>query len=302
MSLISPNSSRIFEETIMNADLDIKPRENYVLGFTPTQGFYKIYYVEWGNPTSDKVVLCVHGLSRNGRDFDYLARELVQYGYRVVCPDLPGRGKSDWHDNPENYNSTQYANDLLCLIARLNVGKLDWIGTSMGGAIGMTLSSFPKSPIRKLVMNDVGPFIPGTSLQKIAQYLSVVPTFKKERSARQYLQQLLAPFGPLTPEQFDHMATHSFFTNEQGHLQLTFDPNILTSFKTEDVDLWGFWHNVDIPVLLLRGSESTVLTLEIAERMTLKQQVKLFQFTGIGHAPALMDQEQIDIIVQWLVG
>lgn len=279
--------------------MTIEARESYVLGIT-MDGYHKISYVEWGDPNSEKVVMCVHGMSRNGRDFDYLAKELVKIGYRVVCPDLPGRGRSDWHKNPENYNTPKNIQEMLTLIARLNIEKLDWIGTSMGGIIGMILSAYPNSPIQKLVMNDVGPFIPAKPLQKIIKYLSLTPTFSAKNKAQRYLQQLLTPFGPLRDEHLDHLVEHGYFINLEGKLQLSYDPQILSPVKAIDVNLWYMWETVNIPVLVLRGADSEILTLDILDRMLQKENVSAIEFLDVAHAPALMEQNQIDFIINWL--
>lgn len=279
--------------------MTLSPRENYILGLT-TDGFHKINYVEWGDPQSEKVVMCVHGMSRNGRDFDYLAKELVAYGYRVICPDLPGRGRSDWHKNPENYNTLKNIQELLALIARLNVEKLDWIGTSLGGMIGMILASYSDSPIQKLIMNDVGPFIPAKPIQRIIKYLSLNPTFKTQKEAKRYLQQLLAPFGTLEEEHMDHLVDHAYFTNLHGQLQLSYDPKILNPVKSVDVDLWYLWETITIPVFILRGADSEVLTHKILNQMLKKEKVEAIEFPNVAHAPALMSSEQIKPIVDWL--
>lgn len=280
-----------------------------VLDFT-TDGVHKISYVEWGDSQSKKVVLCVHGMSRNGRDFDYLAKELVVHGYRVICPDLPGSGRSDWHKNSDNYNILKNVQVLRALTARLNIEKLDWIGTSLGGMIGMILASSSDNPIQKLIMNDVGSLLPVKPVQRIIKYLSLSPTFNTQKEAKKYLQHLLSPCGPLEEEHIDHMVKHSFFSNLNGQLQLAYDPQILSPVtydsqnlspdKSVDVDLWHLWETITIPVFVLRGANSEVLTKKILDQMLEKEQVSALEFPNVGHAPALMSSEQINPIIQWL--
>lgn len=277
----------------------MKPRHKYIKCLA-SSGFHDIHYVEWGPPQSDKTAICVHGFSRNGRDFDYLAKDLAEKGYRVICPDMPGRNKSDWQPNLADYNVPRHMSEMMMLIARLDVESIDWIGTSMGGIIGMGLASFENTPIRNLVINDVGPFIPAPPLSRIKQYLSLMPEFKTYESARKYLQQLLQPFGISTAEQLDHMAQHSFNKNEYGHYVLNYDPKIVDCFKDEETDLWYIWETITCPTLVLRGADSEVLTKDTVEKMLERDTVDFTQFSGAAHAPALMDQEQIDTIVNWL--
>lgn len=284
---MSPNSS------------SLHPTQHFFLGIT-LNGFHEIHYVEWGDPTSSKVALCVHGMSRNARDFDYLAKKLVEQGYRVVCPDLPGRGKSHWHTNPQHYNTPQHIQEMMSLLARVNVESVDWIGTSMGGIIGLVLASYPKSPIRKLILNDIGPYIPAAPLNRIVQYLNLAPTFKNKTSARKYLRQLLSTFGSLKDEHMDHLMEHSYFTSHDGKIQLAYDPQILTNITSDDVDLWHMWESIDCPVLILRGEQSEILSPEIAQRMLLKENVHMVEFPDVAHAPSLMDDEQLRLIGEWL--
>lgn len=276
------------------------PRHHTYLGFT-TSGYHNIHYVEWGESDNPNAVICVHGMSRNCRDFDYLAEQLVEHGMRVICPDMPGRGQSDWLKNPEDYNFPKMVGDLMSLIAHSGVKEMSWIGTSMGGLLGMVLASAANPPIKRLVLNDVGPYITSEPLRRILMYLSLTPTFSNHSSAKKFLSQLLSPFGPLTDEQLDHFTTHSFFTNDEDKLQLAFDSNTLKTFATDDVDLWPMWHQVQCPTLVIRGSTSEVLTRETAYTMCEKPGVTMIEFPGIGHAPALVSQEQIDAIVNWLI-
>lgn len=285
----------------MSTSFHTIPREGDVLGLA-THGYHKIHYLEWGDPQSEKVVLCLHGFSRNGRDFDYLAQDLAHIGYRVICPDMPGRGKSDWLVNPLDYNYPKHVTEVLTLLARLNVEKIDIVGTSMGGIMGMVMASFPESPLKRVVMNDVGPFIPSGPQQRIREYLGLYPLFNSKEKARSYLKQLLLPFGPYTPEQIDNAMENSYFVNKEGLYQLSYDSNILVNFKGEDADLWSMWDKVELPILLIRGEKSELLTLNCVDRMMEKENVSFVEFPNIGHAPALNSPDQIKTIVNWLEG
>ncbi|AIK95881.1 alpha/beta fold hydrolase [Candidatus Odyssella acanthamoebae] len=263
-------------------------------------GFHNIHYTEWGNPISDKVAICVHGFSRNGRDFDYLAKALVGIGYRVICPDMPGRGKSDWHRNLSDYNIYKHMNELVELIARLNVDRVDWIGTSMGGIIGMGLASFENTPIRNLILNDIGPFIPAPPLARIKQYLGLMPTFKTRETAQNFLRQLLLPFGRMSQDQLNHMTDYSFIENENNELVLSYDPKIVDCFDVKETDLWYVWETIAAPILVIRGAESEVLSKDTVNKMLEREDVKYAEFQEVAHAPALMAEDQIETIIRWL--
>ncbi len=175
-------------------------RDGYILGLSQN-GFHRIAYVEWGNPRSEHVVVCAHGLSRQGRDFDVIASVLASQGWRVICPDLVGRGRSDWLSDPEDYTLPQYAMDLSALIARLDVASVDWIGTSLGGLIGMVIAGQPQSPIRRLVINDIGPFLPWQALHRLAGAVREAPrTFDSMDAATAHYRRVLAPFGHLSED------------------------------------------------------------------------------------------------------
>ncbi len=277
----------------------MKPRHK-VIKCLASSGFHNIHYVEWGPAKSDKTVVCVHGFSRNGRDFDYLAQDLAAKGYRVICPDMPGRNKSDWQPNLADYSVPHHMSEMMVLLARIDEEEVDWIGTSMGGIIGMGLASFENTPIRNLVINDIGPFIPSPPLSRIKQYLSLLPEFKTFDSAKKYLRQLLQPFGISTQEQLDHMADHSFYKNEYGNYVLNYDPKIVDCFQEEETDLWYVWETITRPTLVIRGVDSEVLTKDTVEKMLERDQVDFVQFSGAAHAPALMNQDQIDTVVNWL--
>lgn len=279
--------------------MTITPRE-LSINCLATDDFHKVNYLDWGNPDSKKIAFCVHGVSRNGRDFDYLAKSLVSQGYRVICPDMPGRGKSEWLPLAMDYNMPFLASLMTIFINLYPSDELLWVGTSMGGILGMVMASRARTPIKKLILNDIGPSIDGESLKRILHYLKVMPTFKTREQAKFFLSQILAPFGIKNEADLNHMTTHSFFINQQGEHQLAYDPNILTTFQTESTEIWPYWDPIQCPTLVIRGQLSTILSSETAAKMAEKPNVCLIEFPDIGHAPALMDDAQIQAIYDWV--
>ena len=267
-------------------------------------GFHRVAYSEWGGPDNRSVLMCVHGLTRNGRDFDFLAAALEDR-YRVVCPDVAGRGRSDWLGNPEDYNNPQYVADMAALIARLGVDSVDWLGTSMGGLMGMMMAAMLGAPIRRLVLNDVGPWIPKSALERIGGYVGLDPHFDDMAGVEAYHRDVHASFGPLTDAQWAHLAVHNTRQREDGGCGLGYDPAIGEAFRSnpiQDVDLWALWDAVPCPVLVLRGAESDLLTKEVADEMTTRgPKAALVEFEDCGHAPALMAPDQIDAVRRWLL-
>lgn len=268
-------------------------------------GFHRIVYSDWGSPESRRTVVCVHGLTRNGRDFDALAA-VLQDEFRVACPDLPGRGRSHWLPVAEEYRPPVYLSDMAALIARLGSDQVDWIGTSLGGLLGMMLAAQPNNPIRRLVLNDIGAFVGKDALQRIAAYVGADPLFPDLDALERYLREIHAPFGPLTDEQWRHIATHSARPDPAGAgLRLHYDPGLSVPFREgfgADVELWPVWDAIDCPVLILRGQESDILSQETAETMlTRGPSAELVEFPGIGHAPMLMDAGQIDVVRRFLL-
>jgi pimeloyl-ACP methyl ester carboxylesterase len=278
-------------------------REHH-LSFLSLHGFHRLNYYEWGDPANSNVVICVHGLTRNGRDFDDIARALCAE-YRVLCPDVAGRGKSEWLTHKEDYAYPVYCADMAALIARSGAETVDWIGTSMGGLIGMLLAAQPNSPIRKLVMNDVGPFIPKASMERLSSYVGKPVSYDSFEAFEQYIRAISAPFGPLTDAQWHHLAETTARRNDDGRWTTNYDPAIALPFKTPvaNVVLWPFWDQVRSPTLLLRGRQSDLLLSETAREMTMRgPKAKLVEFAGIGHAPMLMEQEQIEVVRGFLLG
>jgi len=266
-------------------------------------GFHRIAYTEWGQASAQPPVICLHGLTRNGRDFDYLARALEGDGRQVLCPDIVGRGKSDWLTNPANYNYTQYLADMTALIARTGAESVDWVGTSMGGHIGMLLAAETNTPIRRLVLNEAGPFIPLIALKRRGAYAGQSPVFADLEGVEKYMREIYAPFGDLSDENWRHLARYGARAMPDNKLSLAWDPAIAQPFLAvnQDVDLWSAYDRIRCPVLLLHGLYSDVLPTTIAQEMTQRgPRAHLVEFPKIGHAPALMDPTQITIIAEFL--
>ena len=278
-------------------------RNSSFLGLGP-HGFHRVAYTEWGEADNPRVLICVHGLTRNSRDFDVLA-EALQGRYRVICPDIVGRGQSQWMSHPSDYGYPQYLADMNALIARVNPGELHWAGTSMGGLIGMMLAGQPNTPIRRLVMNDVGPFIPKAALERLAQYVGRAPAMESLDDVEQYLRVVMAPFGKLTDAQWHHMAEHSSKQSSNGNFLLHYDPAIADVFKgapIQDINLWMFWQGVTCPVFVIRGAESDLLLAETVTQMKAgRSNVTSLEVPNTGHAPALMDDAQVSAVRNFLL-
>ena len=282
-------------------------RSHHYLGLN-ANGFHRLRYTEWGAPDNPRVLICVHGLTRNARDFDALAGALCA-DYRVLCPDVVGRGQSDWLADKAGYNYPQYLQDMTALIARSGADRVDWFGTSMGGLIGMLLAAQPNNPIRRLVMNDIGPFIPQDALQRIGEYVGLAPTFPDLDTMETHIRQVAAPFGPLSDAQWRHLTVHGARQDTTGRYRFAYDPGIAEPFQAlagGDVDLWPFWEQIRCPVLLLRGAETDLLRAQDAELMTQGgpggngPRAERVDFAGIGHAPMLMATDQIAVVQDWL--
>ena len=274
--------------------------ERFVKGLSPS-GFHRLRCFEWGARDAD-VVICVHGLTRNAHDFDRLAHRLADR-YRVVAVDVVGRGGSDWLTDPSHYTYAQYQADMNALLARLDVEQVHWIGTSMGGLIGMMAAAQPGTPIRRLVMNDIGPLIAAEGLQRIASYVGDDPAFDDLVQLEVYLRKVSASFGPLSDAQWRHLAEHGARTRPDGKLGRAYDPAIAQAFKTVkgDIDLWPLWDAVRCPTLVLRGAESDLLRPGDAAEMARRgPKARIVEFPGIGHAPALMAPDQIAVVEDFL--
>lgn len=271
---------------------------------SPT-GLHRMSYLEWGDPDNPKVLVCVHGLTRNGRDFDHLARALAPY-YRVICPDVAGRGQSGRLKDPAAYAIPQYVADMVTLIARLGVDEVHWVGTSMGGLIGTALAGLPDTPITRLVLNDVGPVITGASLRRIGEYLGSDPTWGSFEEAVAYVREVSAPFGKLTEDQWRHLTETSISRRSDGRWGFLYDPAIAAPFKMAfaavDIDLWPLYELVKCPTLAVRGAESDLLRretwLQMAER---GPKAKLAEIADVGHAPMFLSDDQVAVVRDFLL-
>lgn len=273
------------------------------------KGLHRMAYWEWGDPSNDRVLLCVHGLTRQGRDFDTLARAMCG-DYRVVCPDVVGRGESEWLADPMGYGIPSYVADMVTLIARLNPGTLDWVGTSMGGLIGMGVASLSKTPVRRIVLNDVGPRIQASALQRIGSYLGMPVVWPSMEAAAVALRVISAGFGPHTDEQWMALCRPQIKSNGQGGFISRYDPAIAVPFKavTEaaaqagEAALWAAYDRITAPTLLLRGAESDLLTRETANEMAQRgPRARLVEFAGVGHAPTIVQDDQVKVVRDFLM-
>jgi pimeloyl-ACP methyl ester carboxylesterase len=269
-------------------------------------GFHEVAYVEWGPAEADHVVICVHGLTRQGRDFDYLARELASHGRRVICPDLVGRGKSGWLRDPADYTVLQYCADMNALIARTGARRVDWVGTSLGGLIGIVLAGLPDSPIRRLVINDIGPVVPINALQRVGRYVADMPeTFTTFDEAERYLREVLAPFGDVADEHWRHLTRYSVRKDPEQGLYLTLcDPAILQALKAPanpGAHLWAYWDAIDRPILVVRGRDSDFLPSYLSKEMARRNpHAIVHDVPGCGHAPTLMPRNQVEAVAAFL--
>ena len=284
-----------------------EPRLNHVQCLD-ARGLHRMAYWEWGDAGNPRVLVCVHGLSRQGRDFDTLARALCG-DYRVVCPDVVGRGHSDWLADPMGYQVPAYVADMVTLLARLAARELHWVGTSMGGLIGLGLASLPGTPIAKLVLNDVGPVIQYEAIARIGTYLGLPVRWASVDAAAAYLLGISKSFGPHTPEQWLALTRPMLKADGDGFVP-HYDPAIAVPFRTVtpelaaagEAALWASYDRVSCPTLLLRGAESDLLTAATAHAMTQRgPRASLREFAGVGHAPTLIAPEQIAAVREFLL-
>jgi pimeloyl-ACP methyl ester carboxylesterase len=281
-----------------------EPRRRSVLCASPA-GLHRIAYREWGDARNRDVLVCVHGLTRSSRDFDELARALSPQ-FRVVCPDVAGRGDSDRLPDAKLYTWAQYVADMVTLIARLDVEALDWLGTSMGGFVGMALAAQPGSPVRRLVLNDAAPVIAKVSLERIAQYVGAAPTFASLEEAERYVRTISAPFGPHSDAQWRFLAETWVRRNEDGTWRPHYDTRIAEAYRAtmpeKDLQLWHLYDAVRCPTLLIRGERSDLVSRETAAEMTRRgPKAKVAEIRGVGHAPTLLQPDQIALVRDFLL-
>lgn len=289
----SPNQGKYFEA----------PRSGTALCMN-SKGFHNIAYLDWGDIKSKETVFCIHGLTRNSRDFDAIAHDLSDKR-RVICPDTAGRGMSDWLPNHEDYQIPQYNHDIAVLAAKLGCEQFDIIGTSLGGMMGMILAAMPNSPVRRLVVNDIAPEVPHSAMARLGSYLHLDPWFKTLDDVEGHLRKTLAPFNPMTDEDWTHLALTSSRESEEG-FRLAFDPDISNTYGRRYwymmyFNLWKYWVRIKCPVLILRGKDSDFLPEHLLDRMVRKvPQAEVIEFDNTGHTPTLNAPEQIDPIIEWL--
>lgn len=289
-----------------------QPSLNHVTCLSAT-GLHRMAYWEWGAADNPQVLVCVHGLSRQGRDFDELARDLSR-DYRVVCPDVVGRGRSERLRDPMAYGFPTYVADMVTLLARLGVEQVDWVGTSMGGLIGMLLAAQQDRSggrlIRKLVLNDVGPAYEQVFVDRLKTYLGHPVHWHTAEEAANALQRISQGFGPHTPEQWLAL-TRPMLVPEGDGFTLHYDPTIAVPIRALTPEagaagaayLWHCYAQIASPTLLLRGAESDLLTPATAARMAAEgPKARVHEFAGVGHAPTLVQPEQRAVVRQFLLG
>lgn len=285
------------------------PRLRYVQCANPA-GLHRMAYTEWGDPENERVLVCVHGLTRSGRDFDRVATALSDV-YRVVCPDVVGRGQSDWLPEPSRYGIPQYVADMTTLIARLDVESVDWFGTSMGGLIGMALAGLTGTPVRKLLVNDVGPHIEPAALARIGSYVGQPVRFASLDEGIDHAALLAASFGPLTLDEWREINTPLLRQRDDRAWEFRYDPGIAVPFTASTPEantageamLWHLFEAAKCPVLVVRGALSDLLSRETVAQMVARgHEVSSVEIPGVGHAPAFLDPQQIGIARQFFVG
>jgi pimeloyl-ACP methyl ester carboxylesterase len=282
----------------------LEPRRRSVQCASPA-GLHRIAYREWGDPRNRDALVCVHGLTRSGRDFDELARALCGR-WRVICPDIAGRGDSDRLADPKHYTWAQYVSDMVTLIARLDVEAVSWVGTSMGGFVGMALAAQAATPVRRLVLNDASPVIAKSALERIASYVGQTPTFATLDEAEKYVRTISAPFGPHTEAQWRFLAETWVRRSDDGSWRPHYDMRIAEPYRAtmpeKDLVIWNIYDAVRCPTLLIRGEHSDVVSRETAAEMTRRgPKAKVVELEGIGHAPTLLNPSQIAIVRDFLL-
>jgi pimeloyl-ACP methyl ester carboxylesterase len=271
-------------------------------------GLHKMGYTQWGDPRNPRVLVCVHGLTRVGRDFDRLARALCGR-YRVICPDAVGRGRSDWLRDPAHYMLSQYVADMVTLIARLDVEQVAWIGTSMGGLVGIGLSGLAQSPIVRLVLNDVGPRMELSALERIGTYVGQPIRFESLEQATEYNRSIAAGFAMRSDDEWREITASVLKVDGDGYV-LHYDPAISVPVRALTPELiaagehmlWSLYDAIRCPTLLLRGEHSDLLTVATAAEMSERgPRARVVTIPGVGHAPMLFDPEQIEVVKAFLL-
>jgi len=272
------------------------------------RGLHRMAYWEWGDPANDTVLMCVHGLTRQGRDFDVVARTMVDH-YRVVCPDVVGRGRSDWLRDPMGYVLPQYAADMVTLLARLNARTVHWLGTSMGGVIGLGVAALQGSPVSKLVLNDVGPRLDPAGIARIGGYVGQIRRWNTLDEAADAIWAISTGFGPHSREQWLELTRPQLKADGEALVPRS-DPAIAVPFKAltseaaaaGEAALWQAYDAVRCPTLLLRGAQSDLLSRDTAREMTERgPRAQLVELAGVGHAPTLVQPDQVRAVREFLL-
>ncbi|MEO8508144.1 MAG: alpha/beta fold hydrolase [Betaproteobacteria bacterium] len=277
------------------------PHTRHLDSLSP-HGFHRVAYYEWGDPANANVVICVHGLSRNGRDFDVLGEALAPT-HRTLAIDLPGRGQSQWLVNPSDYVFPVYLTALTALIARSGAETVAWVGTSLGALLGMVIAAQPNTPVRRLVINDAGPLIEPAAIARIRDYLGLDPTFATYAEAEAYIRAISAPFGALTDAQWEHLTRSSVAQRPDGRWGSLYDPGIAVPFRASAAppDLWPVWDAIRCPTLVLRGVQSDLLSPATAVQMASRgPKARILEVPGVGHAPMLLSPDQYEPVVQFI--
>jgi len=282
----------------------IEPRRRSVLCASPA-GLHRIAYREWGDPRNRDVLVCVHGLTRSSRDFDELARTLCSQ-LRIVCPDVAGRGDSDRLADPKLYTWTQYVADMVTLIARLDVEAVNWLGTSLGGLVGMALAALGGSPVKRLVLNDAGPVVAKAALERIGSYVGERRRFATLEEAESYVRTIAAPFGPHSDAQWRFLAETWVRREEDGSWRPHYDTRIAEAFRAtmpeKDLELWPLYEAVRCPTLLVRGEHSDLVSRQTAAEMARRgPKAKVVEIRGVGHAPTFLHPDQIAVVRDFLL-
>lgn len=287
----------------------MQPRIKKVQCLSPA-GLHAMAYKEWGDPENENVLVCVHGVTRVSDDFDAIAVAMADR-YRVVCPDVVGRGRSDWLKNPHFYTVPQYVADMVTLLARLEANSVHWFGTSMGGLIGMGLASLPSTPVKKLILNDIGPALDASALARIGEYIGQDVRFDDFDSAAAYIREISTPFGQHTDAQWKKLAADVLRQNTEGKWVRHYDLNLAVPFQStsaeglaaSQVALWAAYDAICCPTLLVRGAQSDLLSRGVAENMTQRgPKAKLVEFENMGHAPTFLESSQIAVVRNFLLG
>jgi pimeloyl-ACP methyl ester carboxylesterase len=272
-------------------------------------GLHRMAYKEWGDPANPDVLVCVHGVTRVGDDFDLLAGTLCER-YRVVCPDVVGRGRSGWLANPQHYQLPQYVSDMVTLIARLDVPNVNWLGTSMGGLIGIGLAALPETPVRRLILNDVAPELNFGALQRIGQYIGQDMKFASFEEGERFIRTVSAPFGPHDDAQWRKLAGDVLRQDKDGAWIRHYDPGLAVPLrdlneeatKRSEALLWATYDAIRCPTLLIRGALSDLVTPAAAQQMTQRgPRAKLVEVAGVGHAPTFVHADQIALVEDFLL-